>query len=299
MVTNNVVSNEGPQQQIPRRSFYRLTALLIVVFIALFSLSFFKPRATKVDKTIAYIFVDGDVKEFSFDRGGEEMTVRDALRLAAVRMGPDDRVVPVRETSLHEDIRIEVIRVRREAINETDVIPFATVRWADPHLPAGETRLVREGREGMIEQTFNLTYENDKLAHRKLLSTRVIEDVVDEIIGVGMGGASPVLQTETGDYHYVEVKDMIATAYTPGEESTGEWADGYTFTGLRAGYGVVAVDPEVIPLGTMLYIPGYGEAVAGDIGGAIKGERIDLGFESVEEALEYGRKPVQVYVLAQ
>jgi 3D (Asp-Asp-Asp) domain-containing protein len=50
---------------------------------------------------------------------------------------------------------------------------------------------------------------------------------------------------------------------------------------LRAGYGVVAVDPSVIPLRTKVYIPGYGVAIAGDTGGAIKGNIIDLGFDDV------------------
>ena len=55
------------------------------------------------------------------------------------------------------------------------------------------------------------------------------------------------------------MREMIATAYYPGPESTGEWADGITATGVKAGFGIAAVDPEVIPLGTRLYVPGYGQ----------------------------------------
>jgi len=65
----------------------------------------------------------------------------------------------------------------------------------------------------------------------------------------------------------------------------------------RAGHGIVAVDPGVIPLGTKLYIPGYGFAIAGDTGGAIVGHRIDLGFDSLNDAMEFGRRPVKVYTL--
>ena len=119
-----------------------------------------------------------------------------------------------------------------------------------------------------------------------------------EIVGIGTREALQVLQTPTATYRYTEVIELEATAYYPGPESTDEWADGYTFTGLRAGYGVVAVDPSVIPLGTRLYIPGYGEAIAADIGGAIKGYRIDLGFETYQEAINYGRKRVKAYILA-
>jgi 3D (Asp-Asp-Asp) domain-containing protein len=87
--------------------------------------------------------------------------------------------------------------------------------------------------------------------------------------------------------------DMIATAYTPYCYG----CDGVTATGLRAGPGIVAVDPRVIPLGTRLYIPGYGFALAGDTGGDIVGNRVDLGFASYSAAVRFGRRPVTVYVL--
>jgi 3D (Asp-Asp-Asp) domain-containing protein len=87
--------------------------------------------------------------------------------------------------------------------------------------------------------------------------------------------------------------EMVATAYTP--DCYG--CSGITAIGLPAGRGIVAVDPSVIPLGTRLYIKGYGLALAGDTGGAIHGDRIDLGFESTAAAEEFGRRPVRVYVL--
>jgi 3D (Asp-Asp-Asp) domain-containing protein len=94
---------------------------------------------------------------------------------------------------------------------------------------------------------------------------------------------------------------MVATAYDPGPVSTGKSPGqrgyGITASGMRAGYGVVAVDPRVIPLGTRVYVPGYGAAVAGDTGSAIKGYRIDLGFATYGEAVNYGRRTVTVYVL--
>jgi 3D (Asp-Asp-Asp) domain-containing protein len=62
-------------------------------------------------------------------------------------------------------------------------------------------------------------------------------------------------------------------------------------------YGVVAVDPRVIPLGTRLFVEGYGSAIAGDTGGAIKGNRIDLCFNSDDEAEKVGRRTVRVLIL--
>lgn len=92
---------------------------------------------------------------------------------------------------------------------------------------------------------------------------------------------------------YAAVMSMEASAYLPGDGN----GAGITATGIPATYGVVAVDPSVIPLGTRLYIPGYGEAVAADTGGAIYGNRIDLCMESYSEAMRFGRRSVTVYVL--
>jgi len=91
---------------------------------------------------------------------------------------------------------------------------------------------------------------------------------------------------------------MLGTAYDPGPISCGASADGITAAGLKAGRGVVAVDPRVIELGSRLYIEGYGPAVAGDVGGAIKGRRIDLGHDTYEEALAFGRRMVRVHILS-
>jgi len=92
---------------------------------------------------------------------------------------------------------------------------------------------------------------------------------------------------------------MLATAYTPGVESCGIWADGYTYTGDKAGYGCVAIDPKagILKLGQRVYVEGYGYGICNDIGGAIKGWRVDLCFETVEEALNFGRRLVNVYIL--
>jgi len=76
--------------------------------------------------------------------------------------------------------------------------------------------------------------------------------------------------------------------------STGYCLKGHTATGIPVGYGVVAVDPRVIPLGTRLLIPGYGEAVAADTGGAIVGARIDLWFPSCAQAGGWGTKSVTI-----
>lgn len=101
------------------------------------------------------------------------------------------------------------------------------------------------------------------------------------------------VSTNAGEMTYAACISMEATAYLP---SDGNGA-GITATGDVARRGIVAVDPNVIPLGTRVYIPGYGSAVAADTGGAIRGNKIDLCMESYGEAINFGRRPVEVYIL--
>lgn len=88
------------------------------------------------------------------------------------------------------------------------------------------------------------------------------------------------------------VLTMTATAYTAYDGGSG-----FTYQGNRVHKGIVAVDPNRIPLGTHLYIDGYGQAIADDIGGSINGNDIDLGFDSRSEALQFGRRTVNVHIL--
>ncbi|MBU8879138.1 LysM peptidoglycan-binding domain-containing protein [Bacillus sp. FJAT-29790] len=91
---------------------------------------------------------------------------------------------------------------------------------------------------------------------------------------------------------------MEATAYT----ASCEGCSGITSTGLNLianpDQKVISVDPSVIPLGSKVFVEGYGEAIAGDTGGAIKGNKIDIFIPSKEEALRWGRKTVKVRILS-
>ena len=99
---------------------------------------------------------------------------------------------------------------------------------------------------------------------------------------------------------YEDVLDITATAYAPGAHDNDQWGD-KTYLGTQIRPGVVAVDPDVIPLGSRLYIQypnGHGEyAVAEDTGGAIKGNRIDIAKTSVDKAQDFGMKDVKVFVV--
>lgn len=88
--------------------------------------------------------------------------------------------------------------------------------------------------------------------------------------------------------------EFEATAYTTPRDGRGGWT-GKTFTGTTPKIGVVAVDPNVIPLGTKLYVDGYGECVAEDTGGVIKGKKIDLFMQDRGTCLDFGRRKVIVH----
>lgn len=84
-----------------------------------------------------------------------------------------------------------------------------------------------------------------------------------------------------------------ATAYSSAEPGM----SAYTATGTLCRHGVIATDPNFIPLGTKVYIPGYGYAVAEDTGGAIVGNVIDVAFDSVAECYEFGRQFLEIYII--
>lgn len=99
--------------------------------------------------------------------------------------------------------------------------------------------------------------------------------------------------------------EVIATGYTAGIESTGKKPGhpqyGITYSGVKVRRGTVstiAADPSVFPIGTLLYIPGYGYGVVADTGSAIKGRKIDLYFETKKQVFkQWGKRTVEVQVI--
>jgi len=217
-------------------------------------------------------------------------TVADTLQRAGIALNPLDRVTPSTQTPIAPNAEIHVVRVAARTIAEQIVIQPPIKSSIDPSLPRGVVRVLQEGRVGVRERSVKVTQVDGKVIRRDLLAERVIRAPRDRFIAVG----SKVLIVKSGDFAGREYMDMVATAYAPyccvGVRSR-------TSIGLQAGHGVVAVDPTIIPLGSYLFIEGYGQAIAGDVGGDIKGLRIDLGFATTREALRYGRRAVRVYIL--
>ncbi|MGE5553891.1 MAG: ubiquitin-like domain-containing protein [Betaproteobacteria bacterium] len=226
-----------------------------------------------------------------------KQTVREALLAAGVAVGKHDRLEPSAEAPVTAGDKIVVHRVERKEVRQLVELPFAVLRRQDPDLERGQERVVRAGSKGLKERTIRVITEDGKVIARSLVAERVVREPQPQLVAVGTKKVVRTLRTSRGDYRYVERRVMIATAYDPGPRSIGPRATGHTYLGLKAGYGIAAVDPRVIPLRSRLYIPGYGEALAGDIGGAIKGNRIDLCFDTYEEAIRFGKRKVEVYVL--
>ena len=174
-------------------------------------------------------------------------------------------------------------------------IPFKVERTVTTDLRPGLSVVTRAGKEGSVSRTYKVTYENGKETARTLTNEQVLVPPQNRLVSVGY--SRPTSRGMFGGRTVRRVLTMHATAYDPGPRSCGRSADGCTAIGLRAGKGVVAVDPRVIALGTRLYIESYGLAIAGDTGRAIKGHRIDLGYSTYKEAKRFGRRHVTVHVL--
>jgi 3D (Asp-Asp-Asp) domain-containing protein len=117
----------------------------------------------------------------------------------------------------------------------------------------------------------------------------------DRFAGASSNYGSNAAVGTAGTLRAVRSITLVATGYSPDPRENGGYT--VTATGLPIGYGAAAVDPRVIPLGTKMYVEGYGYAFACDVGGAIKGNRIDLAYNSYYEANTKGRKKVRVWIL--
>ena len=172
-----------------------------------------------------------------------------------------------------------------------------TIHRLTVNLAPGHTKLIQPGRAGVREVRVRYAQRDGGTVRRTIVASAVTRQPKARIVAEGIGG-TPLTSFEAHGiaqmaYMARSAIEMLATAYTA--DCAG--CDGMTAIGRRAGKGIVAVDPRVIPLGTRLYIPGYGLAVAGDTGGDIVGNRIDLGFDSWREAMLFGRRDIKVYRL--
>lgn len=162
---------------------------------------------------------------------------------------------------------------------QTEVLSKKTVYKDDPEVEAGIETVLDEGSDGKKTKIIKITYFEGEEYERELVSTDVTPPQ-DKIISRGTKIVWKTLDTADGQVSYWKKMRVYATHYDSRCPGCNEW----TAIGMRAGKGVIAVDPKVIPLRSRVYIPGYGVAVAGDTGGAIRGNIIDLGFDDARTA---------------
>lgn len=230
-------------------------------------------------RTLKFMTVAETVEEFLAERHG------------GVRLQPRDRVHPSMETRLWSGAAVRVVRINVVLVSKEERLPFARLVRPDGTLPRGMTRLVQAGRPGARMLRIAVTTADGRVVDRQVIGAVLARPPQDRISQVG---TRRIIATR-GEFAGKEIVHMEATAYAPWH---GKGVNGTTAIGMRAGYGVVAVDPRVIPLRSELFIEGYGRAIAGDTGGAIKGHRIDLGFSTARQAYQFGRRPVRVYILS-
>lgn len=219
------------------------------------------------------------------------------LEEQGIHLGKHDVVNPSLSDPIVAYATVRISRVVKWVSTEKHRVAERTVREIDFALPPGKTKIIRHGEPGVAETMIDYTQTDGKL-HKHVVATRILRKPQMRVIAEGVGAQDAIADfarhgLEKTAYIASGAVDMVATAYTA--QCAG--CSGYTATGYRAGHGIVAVDPRVIPLGTRLYIPGYGFAIAGDTGGAIRGDRIDLGFDSLNGAISFGRRVVKVYTL--
>lgn len=233
-------------------------------------------------------------------------TIGETITANGIVMGPLDKV---QGRSLEDPIimgmDIKIVRVREELITEAEEIPFAIEKTPNDKMNQGEQKVTQTGVNGILEKYYKIVYEDNRIVLREFMDEKVTSEPVTEMIEIG---TVPNFKTSRGDVvRYKKVLEMKATAYTSSYEDTGKHPEhpefGVCYTGLKAREGIIAVDPKVIPLYTRVYVevvgstPDYGFAIAGDIGSAIKGNHIDLYFDTKEAVAKWGTKKVKVYIL--
>ncbi len=244
-------------------------------------------------------------------------TVADFLKDQGVKLGEHDRVEQELDAQVRPGSAVKVVRVEKVTDVVEEPMNFAVETKKDASLLKGSEKIVKNGQEGKVQRTYEIVKEDGKEVSRKMAAEKVTKQPVNKLVAVGtrtmVASAAPAKSNSTqpagkivqasnsasrgaapsgGKEFYVS-----ATAYT----ASCNGCSGITSTGINLKANpnakVIAVDPSIIPLGSKVWVEGYGYAIAGDTGGAIKGHKIDLFVASKSQAQSYGRKKVKIKVL--
>lgn len=226
-------------------------------------------------------------------------TVADALIAAGIDPAANPAVTPSLDAPLRSGLTISApdtfVRLERESVT----LPVTTHTRPDSSLPKGKQRVVSQGEAGRVMRVYRVVVTNGIEGPRALTAEQVVAQQKPRVIAVGTGRSAARAATVAAPRAAARPPkggrklEVVATGYSAQQADL----DDRTATGALARRGVIAVDPDVIPLGTRVYVPGYGYAVAADTGGSIQGNRIDLCFGTVAEALQWGRRSVTIVIL--
>lgn len=238
-----------------------------------------------------FVNIHGDVKKVL----ATKKVLSDVLSDAGIAIDSLDVVVPSLDTKVEENLQVEITRIEIKDVYEDSEIPFETINIPDGTLEAGLTTVKTNGENGINRAIYKVTLVNGVETERQFVSENVYKEPVNQEILVGTKENAKYVNGQK--VNYKKKFTVTATAYT----ATGN----RTASGREAQVGVIAVDPKVIPLGTKLYIEStddgvswsYGYCIAGDTGGAIKGNKIDLYYNTKGECINFGRRSAVVYVL--
>jgi Uncharacterized protein conserved in bacteria len=228
------------------------------------------------------VTADGDTREIYTT----PVTVKEAVALAGFTLGENDIVKTLPETLVVPGQEIEVIRVTQKEVSADEEMPYQVEKTTDSTLEKGLTKTLKAGKNGIVRNTYLVTYYDGQEAKRDIIKMETLVQPVNKVVAMG----SITAVSRGGErFEFTEARYMQATAYT--------YTGSHTATGNSPAVGMVAVDPTVIPLGSKMYIEGYGYAWAADTGGAIKGNVIDVFLEDSSQCRKWGRKTIKVYIL--
>jgi 3D (Asp-Asp-Asp) domain-containing protein len=237
-------------------------------------------------------------------------TVEGFLRELSLQLPAGAVIDPALEAALRDGMSVQLPEISVTRGTELEVVPMETIIEEAWHFGPAGLEIEQAGMDGLRELDYTLFFHGrQEVGRRTRVNTirpmrpqyviawkQLTSDDGPSLSEILENRMKPGPHIE-GPRRWREILTMESSAYEPGPTSCGPYASGNTSCGYKAGYGVVAVDPAVIPYHTRLFIPGYGYAIAGDTGGAIKGNKIDLGFMTLDECYSWGRRDVQVYVL--
>lgn len=231
-------------------------------------------------------------------------TVAEVLADHKIELKENDFTYPHISEEIAPYATISIYRVTEEIEIVESAIPFEKQVITNRNMDIGQVKTIQNGEDGLKREYIKKEYVNGLLVSESLDYEVIVAEPINEITEKG---SREIITTSRGDTRFRKSITMTATAYDLSFASTGknpgDKSYGITASGTRAKPGTVAVDPRVIPLGTKLYIESldgsrdYGFAIAEDKGSAIKGNKIDLFFETASEVRQFGRRKVKVYIL--